>query len=119
MESLGSCTSIRACDGRLLEVPVDGQLERLALPRDDLQRQLFLGMGLDPPQQPAAGTLMVGGRRGDLAGARRRAGHFGPIGQADGDGDFLGRLLAGVLQNDLVAPLPCRPRSSAARSFPR
>ncbi len=83
---------------RLLEVPVDGQLEGPALPRYDPKRQLFLGMGLDPPQRPATRDAVVGGRRGDLAGARRGAGHVRPIGQADGDGDFLGRLFAGVLQ---------------------
>ena len=41
----------------------------------------------------------------DLARTRRGGGHFGPVGQAERDGDFFGRLAAGVLQHDLIRGL--------------
>ena len=90
---------------RLLEVPANGQLERLALPGNDLQRQLLFRMGFDPPQHPAAWIVTILLHGVDLAAAGRRPGHFGPVGQGDRHGDLFGRHVAGILQQDLVGRL--------------
>ena len=94
-----------ACDGACLKSQRTASSNGLLCLRNDLQGQLLFRTGFDPPQHPAARIVTILLDRVDLAAAGRRAGHFGPVGQADRHGDLFGRHVAGILQQDLVGRL--------------